>query len=238
MPRALLAPGRLSCALMVLIVSLAGPAAHAEMSLDRSILTFDAGGAPRQDVEITNTGSDNLYLETEILRVRNPGTNEETRERVLDPDAIDLLVTPARMIVPPGARRLLRVANLGEPDPVDRIYRINVRPVTGDLEADTTAVKVVIAYQLLVIVRPERPQPDLEWERSGREITFRNHGNSNILLFNGRQCPDAAGRDDCVEITAARRLYAGNAWTLELPLDAAVEFTTAIGSRNVRQRFD
>ncbi len=210
--------------------------AQADMSLDRSILTFDAHGSPRQDVEITNTGSENLYLETEILRVSQPGTDAETRERVLDPDAIDLLVTPARLIVPPGARRLLRVVNLGEPADVDRIYRINVRPVVGPLEAETTAVKVVIAYQLLVILRPVDPRPELAWERNGRQITFSNTGNSNVLLFNGVQCPPAGG--DCVELNRAQRLYAGNSWTLELPLDAAVEFTTGIGQRNARQRFD
>lgn len=211
-------------------------ATQADMSLDRSILTFEAHGSPRQDVEITNSGSNNLYLETEILRVSQPGTDAETRERVLDPDAIDLLVTPARLIVPPGARRLLRVVNLGEPADVDRIYRINVRPVVGELEADTTAVKVVIAYQLLVILRPVDPRPKLVWERNGRQITFANEGNSNVLLFNGVQCPPAGG--DCVELSQAQRLYAGNSWTLELPLDAAVEFTTGIGQRNVRQRFD
>ncbi len=210
--------------------------AQADMSLDRSILTFDADGSPRQDVEITNTGSENLYLETEILRVSEPGTDAETRERVLDPDAIDLLVTPARLIVPPGARRLLRIVNLGEPADVDRIYRINVRPVVGELEADTTAVKVVIAYQLLVILRPPDPQPNLVWERNGRQITFTNEGNSNVLLFNGAQCPPDGG--DCIELNRAQRLYAGNSWTFDLPLDAAVEFTTGIGQRNVRQRFN
>ena len=211
-------------------------AVQADMSLDRSILIFDAQSSPRQDVEVTNTGSENLYLETEILRVDRPGTDAETRERVLDPDAIKLLVTPARLIVPPGARRLLRVVSLEAPGDVDQIYRINVRPVVGPLEASTTAVKVVIAYQLLVILRPANPRPELGWERQGRRITFINQGNSNVLLFNGVQCPPEGG--DCIELNQAQRLYAGNSWTLELPLAAAVEFTTGIGQRNVRQRFE
>ena len=209
---------------------------QADMSLDRSILIFDAQSSPRQDVEVTNTGSENLYLETEILRVDRPGTDAETRERVLDPDAIKLLVTPARLILPPGARRLLRVVSLEAPGDVDQIYRINVRPVVGPLEASTTAVKVVIAYQLLVILRPANPRPELGWERQGRRITFINQGNSNVLLFNGVQCPPEGG--DCIELNQAQRLYAGNSWTLELPLAAAVEFTTGIGQRNVRQRFE
>ncbi|MCC5886908.1 MAG: fimbria/pilus periplasmic chaperone [Gammaproteobacteria bacterium] len=221
------------CASMILML---GTATQADMSLDRSILVFDAGSQPRQDVEITNSSAENLYLETEILLVSQPGTEQETREQILDPDAIDLLVTPARLIVPPGARRLLRVVHLGEPPEVDRIYRVNVRPVVGPVEADATAVKVIVAYQLLIIVRPPNPQPDLGWSREGRQIAFQNRGNSNILLFNGVQCPPDGG--DCIELNTARRLYAGNDWTLELPFDAAVEFTTGIGQRNVRQRFD
>ncbi len=227
---------RLAALLGSVALFLLGSTVQADMSLDRSILIFDAHGTPRQDVEITNTGSENLYLETEILRVSNPGTEAETRERVLDPDAIDLLVTPARLIVPPGARRLLRVVNLGDPAEVDHIYRINVRPVVGPVEADTTAVKVIIAYQLLVILRPSDPQPELTWDRQGRSITFTNNGNTNVLLFNGVQCPPDGG--DCIELNAAQRLYAGNSWTLELPYDGSVEFTTGVGQRNVRQRFN
>ncbi|TVS17018.1 MAG: hypothetical protein EA417_08470 [Gammaproteobacteria bacterium] len=229
-------PPLLAALLGCVALLLLGSAAQADMSLDRSILIFDAQSTPRQDVEITNSGSENLYLETEILRVSQPGTEAETRERVLDPDAIDLLVTPARLIVPPGARRLLRVVNLGDPAKVDHIYRINVRPVVGSVEAETTAVKVIIAYQLLVILRPSDPQPELIWDRQGRNITFTNNGNTNVLLFNGVQCPPDGG--DCVELNAAQRLYAGNSWTLELPYDGSVEFTTGVGQRNVRQRFN
>lgn len=218
------------------LLLLAAATTQADMSLDRSILVFDTGSAPRQDVEITNSGAENLYLETEILLVTAPGTEQETREQVLDPEAIELLVTPARMIVPPGARRLLRVVYLGEPPEVDRIYRVNVRPVVGPVEAEATAVKVIVAYQLLIIIRPEDPQPELVWQREGRQLEFSNRGNSNILLFNGVQCPPTGG--DCVDLNTARRLYAGNDWSLELPFDAPVEFTTGIGQRNVRQRFD
>lgn len=218
-----------------LLLNFAASPAQADMSLDRSILVFDAGDAPRQDVEITNTSGDNLYIETEILAVSEPGTDAEQREQILDPDAIDLLVTPARLIVPPGARRMLRVVYMGEPGDVDRIYRVNVRPVVGPVEAETTAVKVIVAYQLLVIIRPENPRPDLIWERDGKQIEFSNRGNSNVLLFNGVQCSTDG---DCVDLNTARRLYAGNRWTLQLPFDAPVEFTTGVGQRNMRQRFD
>ena len=221
--------------LFLLLLTSAG--ARAEMQLDRSILVFDADSPPRQDVEVRNTGGEILYLDTEILVVEAPGTDAETRRPVLDPDAAGVLITPARAVLPPGGRQLLRIVLLDDPPEVDRIYRINVRPVVPPLEADQTAVKVVVAYQLLVIQRPLDPSPGLTWTREGHTITFRNDGNTNVLLFNGRQC-DGASESSCRELPDARRIYAGTSWRLDLPFDAPVEFTAATGESNVRRRFD
>jgi P pilus assembly chaperone PapD len=231
-------PARPAAWFAALLLAAASLPASADMVLDRSILVFDADGAPRQDVEITNTGDETLYLDTEILAVDDPGTEDETRTPVEDPDAAGLLVTPARMVVPPGGRQLVRIVLLDAPGETDRIHRINVVPVVPPQQAEQTAVKVVVAYQLLVIVRPESPAPDLVWEREGTRITFENRGNTNVLLYNGRQCPTAEADDDCVDLSLARRLYAGNVWTAELPMDAPVEFTTTVGDVNTRRRFD
>lgn len=229
---------RCAGALCALVLLAWGGPARAEMQLDRSILVFDADARPTQDVEVRNAGEETLYLATEILLVSDPGTEAEARTPVTDPDAAGVLVTPARAVIPPGGRQLLRVVLLEDPGETDRIYRINVKPVVPQLQAEQSAVKVVVAYQLLVIQRPLDPEPDLQWKREGRTIRFRNAGNSNVLLYNGRQCADAATETDCVEIAGARRLYAGNDWTLELPRDAPVELTAAIGNSNARRRFD
>lgn len=228
-------------ALLVACLLASAPALQAQMVLDRSILVFDPDDAGRQDVEVTNTGSDNLYVDTEILRVRDPGTPDESRVEVEDPDTAGLLVTPSRMVVPPDGRRLVRIVLLEEAGTTeDRIFRVNLLPVVPPQQAERTAVKVVVAYQLLVIVRPRNPQPDLVWNRDGRRIRFENRGNTNILLYGGSQCPEGVerGSEECEELGVARRLYAGNEWELELPLAAPVEFTTTVGDRNARRRFD
>lgn len=224
---------------LAILLLCAVPLAHGDMVLDRSILVFDPDQG-RQDVEITNNGAETLYLDTQILAVSDPGTDAEQRERIADPNDAGLLVTPARMVLAPGARRLIRIVLLEEPGPVDRIYRVNVMPVVPPLEAEVTAVKVVVAYQLLIIVRPATPAAELVWERNGRRIDFENRGNTNVLLYNGRQCPvdNASENGECVDLSVARRLYAGNSWSLELPLDAPVEFTTTVGETNVQRRFD
>ncbi|MDZ7685202.1 MAG: hypothetical protein U5O39_09580 [Gammaproteobacteria bacterium] len=48
---------------------------QAEMYVDRSIVIFEPGEQPREDVEVSNTGDDVMYVQVEVLKV-------ETRERL------------------------------------------------------------------------------------------------------------------------------------------------------------
>ena len=206
------------------------------MVVDRTIIRFDSSQASRQDVQIANTGEETLYLQIEVFEVQRPGTDAEEQLRLSDPNAISLLATPNKMILPGGSRKLLRLVNLAGNSDVERIYRVNVRPVIGELEANTMAVKIIVAYQLLVIVRPNEPLADLGYEREGKRITFRNDGNTNVLLHSGEQCAaDANG--ECARLKP-RRLYAGNRWQVMLPYDGPLEYSVTIGEANVRQRFD
>ena len=47
--------------------------ARASMSLDRVIVYIKPGELPRQDVVVRNQGNENLYLQTEVYKVINPG---------------------------------------------------------------------------------------------------------------------------------------------------------------------
>jgi P pilus assembly chaperone PapD len=213
------------------------PPVIGSMVLDRTIIRFVAGEPSRQDVLITNSDAETLYLKVEVFEVKDPGTPSERREKPTDPNAITLLATPNKMIVPPGGRKLVRLVNLGGHE-LERIYRVNVTPVVADLETTGMAVYVVVAYQLLVIVTPEEPAVDVDYERIGKQAIFTNRGNTNALLHSGEQCPpnpDVTG--GCVQLEA-HRLYAGNIWKLELPYDAPFEYSLTIGKANTRRRFD
>ncbi|MEM7020263.1 MAG: hypothetical protein AAF512_23340, partial [Pseudomonadota bacterium] len=102
----------------------------------------------------------------------------------------------------------------------DLIYRVHIMPQVGEIEAEAMAVKVVVGYDVLVIVRPPDAKPDVQVKRDGPKIEFTNHGNSNVLLNRIRQCNEE--QSDCVEIKG-NRLYAGESWELELPRDKPVE---------------
>ena len=153
---------RLALSAMVLLAWM--PPVIGSMVLDRTIIRFVAGEPSRQDVLITNSGAETLYLKVEVFEVKDPGTPSESREKPTDPNAVTLLATPNKMIVPAGGRKLVRLVNLGGHG-LERIYRVNVTPVVGELEARGMAVNVVVAYQLLVIVSPGEPAVDLDFKR-------------------------------------------------------------------------
>ena len=88
-----------TCLLATLIAS---SQALATMSLDRMIVYFKPNQLPRQDVVVSNPDKENLYLQTEVYNVVNPGTQQEERIRVTDPKDIKLLATPGKAIIPPN----------------------------------------------------------------------------------------------------------------------------------------
>jgi hypothetical protein len=109
----------------------------------------------------------------------------------------------------------------------DRVYRVAIKPVAGSVSASTSALKVFVGYDALVIVRPENPQPRIEAERAERTLVLRNNGNSAIELFEGRQC-DAEG-GNCQSLPA-KRLYAGAVWEQDLPYETKVSYKSVIGN--------
>ncbi|AMO58463.1 molecular chaperone [Endozoicomonas montiporae] len=214
------------------------PFASANMLLDRMIVYFEPGNQPRQDIRVTNVSEDNLFLQTEIYKVVNPGAENEERIRIINPDEMKLLATPQKSIVAPRGRRTVRLVNLETPKETEEVYRITFRPVTGDVEANQNAIQLLIAYQALIFVRPENPVYEVTAKREGNKVTFTNKGNSNVILRNGEQCTVTEKNGDCVEITAGGRIYAGQSLTLDLPgKGKLVRFGMFDGTREQRQEF-
>lgn len=210
-------------ALLALCSSWTGTAVQAAggMLLNRSIVVFKPDQPPREDAAILNQEDENLYINIEIMEVRNPGTEQEERVKMIDPGQSKLIVTPNRLIIPPRGRKAVRMVNL-EPSDQERIYRVNVTPVLPPLEEQTTSVvRIVVAYQLLVIVQPRQPVEDLQVTRTGRQLVFENRGNTNFLISEGTQC-DSTGKS-CEELPT-KRIYAGNRFEVSLTYDSAASY--------------
>ncbi|WP_298636128.1 fimbria/pilus periplasmic chaperone [uncultured Umboniibacter sp.] len=216
----------------VLIAFFFADFAHANMFVDRSIVEFVAGQAPQQDIRVSNRGDDQMYVQVEVLDVLQPGTQQEVREIVTSLSDMTLLATPKQFVLPPQSERAVRLVALAEPGQVDKVYRVNVTPILPPLaESESSVVRVVVAYQLLVLVLPENPREELVVTRDANTLKFENRGNSYVLLADGKQCL----AENCSNLPTTR-LYAGNTWEVELESEemlATYRLTTFAGSRTV-----
>ncbi len=196
---------------------------RADMYVDRSIVLFEPGGQQRQDIKVSNSGDEVMYIQIEVFRVDEPGTTAEQRVKVDNPDELRLLATPTKLVIPAGGQKLVRIMNLEPDNLAEGVYRINVTPIVAPLAEEASQLRIIVAYQVLAIVQPQNPKSTLKVSRNGAVLNFENQGNTNILLSDGSQC-DPADQNVCSELTS-RRLYAGNHWQLDLPYDAPVAYS-------------
>lgn len=210
------------------------PLSHADIFVDRAIVRLGAGAATREDVKVINNGGDVGYVQVDVFEVRNPGTEQEERVKVTDPDAVKLIASPSKLMIPANSQKLVRIVNLDPAATGERIYRINITPVLPPLEQEEgSVVRIVVAYQLLVIVDPVQPEESLDITRSGYRLAVHNNGNTNVLFSDGKQCD--VGGEHCIDIPA-HRVYPGNNWEVDLEMDqpATFKLTSFKGIREIR----
>jgi hypothetical protein len=116
----------------------------------------------------------------------------------------------------------VRVALLERPEDRDRIYRVTIKPMIGEIVARQSALKVVVGYDVLVIARARgTPARGSRCRAAATPSSSANVGNTNALLFNGRQCADQ--ETDCAELPS-KRIDAGTTWELQLPASGQAGF--------------
>ena len=204
----------------------------ADMILNKSIIYFEPGEANREDLEIHNPTSNPLYIKITPKIVRNPGTDTQAREIYDNPKEAGLLVSPNKLIVPPNSRKLLRIVNLQPGATNERVYRISVTPVAGELEANKSGVKILIGYEVLVIVHPAKGNYELTHEIAGNTLNITNQGTQNVLLRKGKQCPPDTEDENLCEHYQGKRLYPGNTWSVDLANSNPVTFFLSKGKEH------
>ena len=216
------------CRLLAAATLLLTCTVQAQLSVSKIIVDFSPDMAPRDDVLLSNTSTtETLYINVEVLEVSDPGTDQEQRVVVDDPAKIGLIATPTRLILPPNGRQQVRLVNMLTDNDSDRIFRVNFTPVAGETEAEETGVRLMVGYQALVIVRPDRLNAEIDMVRETDAITLTNTGNTNLYLEGLRQC-ETAREEQCQPLTE-QRLYSGNSSTIELPGEGPVFFTAYDG---------
>lgn len=220
------------CALAAAL-GLAPVAANAQLALSEVIVELKPGAAMREDVEMTNLSTERLYVLAEPREIVSPGTPDERDRRDPDPEKLGLLVSPSRSILEAGQHKLLRVAVLGGASDRERIYRVTVKPVVGDVTSKQSGLKLLVGYDMLVLVRPSAPRVQIEGTREGDVLVIRNRGNSSVEMFAGKQC-FAVGK--CAQLPS-RRLYAGAELRVALSGSGPVQYSVKSVEGTVDRRF-
>jgi P pilus assembly chaperone PapD len=216
------------------LAALAMPSpASAEIVLSQLVVDLGAKADQRTDIEVWNTSEERAYVAAEPSEIVDAGKPSEQRRTEADPEKRGLLVSPNRMILEPGQRRLIRLAPIGPRGMTERVYRVTVKPVAGELQSEVSGLKLLIGYDVLVLLRPLETHPNLSGIRSGNRITFRNDGNASVELIDGKQC---AADKSCVKLPG-KRLYAGAEWSQDLTSVAPVEYSVVSGGHSVRKTF-
>lgn len=210
--------------------------AQGAMQLSNVIVHFEPGEPARQDVEISNTGDEPMYVSIEPNMILAPGTQQEDRVPITDPRQAGLLVTPNKMIVPPGGTKVLRLVDLGG-FPGERVYRIVVKPVAAGVESEQSGLKIMLGYEILAIVYPANPKSMLDVTREGRTLRLKNPGTTNVLLREGFQCERPNQPVEECDALPGKRLYPGNEWEINLPRDLPVTYYQSVGTQNFVEEY-
>jgi P pilus assembly chaperone PapD len=161
------------------------------------------------DVEIFNDSTERSFVSIEPREIIAPGTAAEKPYTTPDPERLGLLVSPRRVVLEPRQRRTLRVAAIGPVPEKERVYRVTVKPVVGDVAGSESGLKLLVGYDLLVLARPAAGDTSIEVSRNGRNLMLTNRGKSSVELIDGKVCDLT---DKTCEPLPNKRLYAGASW--------------------------
>ena len=200
---------KLAVALMVL---LAHPA-WAAMSLDKMIIHLDAIPNAREDIVVSNPDQETLYLQTEVFRVDNPGTEKEVLQPVTNPEDFKLLISPSKAVIPVGGKKRFRLMSVETGLEKEKVYRITFKPVVGDITTEATGLKLLVAFQTLIFVQPVGGHYRLELEKSDGKLFLKNTGNVNVEITKVRHCEESG---KCAPLSVGGRLYVDTRKTVPL----------------------
>ena len=206
--------------------------ARAQLAVSEMIVDM-ASPDDRRDLVVTNTGDETMYVVVEITEFINPGMFNQSEIQHRTPDETGLLVSPSKMVLGAGERAVVRMAVIERPDGADRVFQVTVKPVLAEGEVETTMIRMLVAYGVLVIVRPEELMPDFAVQRNGQMLFVENSGNTMIEFAYGQQCD--AGGNSCFDLPS-KRVYPGGTWQVELAYDTPAKYrVTSGGDTEVRE---
>ncbi|WP_420144659.1 hypothetical protein [Sphingobium sp.] len=209
-------------------------AAQAGLILSQAVVDITPGAPVAQDIEVTNDSDEIAYVVAQPFEIVAPGLPAERREAVIDPATGGLLVTPQKMILQPRERKLVRVAAVAPRGETDRIWRVTVKPVAGPVTASGSALKLLLGYDALVILRPRTLRSAITGQHVGDTLTLQNDGNTNAELYEGKLCQ--SNGESCSPLPS-RRLYPGQSWSQPASRSARITYRIATAGKSEEKSF-
>lgn len=204
-----------------LIALLSAHAAPAELTVSQLIVELKPDASRAADIEIYNDSEERSFVSVEPREIVDVGLDGEKPRYAPDPEQLGLLVSPRRLVIEPHQRRRLRIAAIGPVPAREHVYRVTVKPVSGELTSSETGLKLLVGYDLLVLVRPPVTKPRLNVDRTGDVLTITNQGDASVELAEGKQCDQ--NDQDCQQLPS-KRLYSGASWRQVLPTRTSGEY--------------
>ncbi|ASX26757.1 hypothetical protein BA171_06950 [Candidatus Hamiltonella defensa (Bemisia tabaci)] len=160
---------------------------------------------------IYNSGDSTAFVRVELLQI-HPGDKNTSQEiplkevtgNVLEKNR--LIVTPLRLIIPPGGFQAVRILWPGDRT-TERYFRIRFIPVAPKADDDfgldkkalekhsqemKAGVNILAGYGSILIVQPDKPVFNSVINAdSPKVITIQNNGNTTISLNKIRECKNA-----------------------------------------------
>jgi len=202
----------------VLLIALSTSEVSAQLNVDKSVIELSSSDE-RRVIRLSNSGEDTLYVNLELHQVQDPTALEMTLLPSTDALSSGILVHPRQLIIAPGQTRTARVVLKKSIPEIDEVYRLVLSPFAGDALAESKSTKgagirMLLGYKILVLVRPDELNPEIELQRDSESVRLVNHGNTNVLMRTLEACnPDGLS---CQKLPS-NRVYAGEVLSLDIP---------------------
>lgn len=194
------------------------------------VVNITPGNSAFADIHLLNEDKDHkVYVRVTAQRLLNPGAAHPKWETLReDPFAFGLSTSRNNVVMQPNSRRVVRVTSLQKAGQHDRVYRITIVPLFGNIEAPRPRAHEVVhqinlhvGYRVWVFVRPLVTKRSVSMKQTGKRFVVKNTGNTTVLLHDGIQC-DKTGKQ--CQALPSKRLFSGEIWQETLPYDTKPQY--------------
>lgn len=167
-------------------------------------------------IRVYSKSKDAQYIKVYTKKIMNPGTKEEHEIDSFNWEG-GVVVTPAKMILPSGSSKSVRLTQLHAPT-VEEVYRVyfeSVKPekkeITSENKSLKTDLSVNIIYAALVRVLPKYIKKNASVLISpNNNILLNNTGNVRLGITDVFFCKNSTVNDNCVKKTYNKNVYPGS----------------------------